>query len=324
MEPQKDIYCDMDFWNSLENVFINTPHSPLDSSYSKFENGKHLFDAIMRAHKLYVGDAKSLSEELKKQGLLFKLKKLSATEGYVDITYNNKEQPNSLDLNAVYLVWSQNEYKSAVQQLTINQGLESSHLYKDFGKAISKSIQTSWKEILSDALHACNAMVIFDHYLLKDKEKNLYNILNLLLPDSLPPGITFQLSLFVSDKCECALIEELKKINQYISGKKPNLSVEITIYPCGANAFHDRAILTNHLWINSGGGFDLLVKDTAFHDKSSKTTIISILYPFLQHGTDWAIKAYKDFLLDASKVRKTSRHEGTNNNRLIDWIEQFQ
>ena len=105
--------------------------------------------------------------------------------------------------------------------------------------------------------------------------------------------------------------QELKKI-------RPNLLIDLTIYKCYTSDFHDRAIITNNLWIGCEGGFDLLKKDKyGFRTISTKLTKTHLRYPFLHK--DWATKSYEDLLRDAEKICNSQReYDGPNINRLFD------
>ena len=109
-------------------------------------------------------------------------------------------------------------------------------------------------------------------------------------------------------------INKITDILNRINEIRKELQVELTIYLCGKNDFHDRAIITNYIWIGCGGGFDLLNSKL----QSSKMTNIPIFYPYIQDGIDWGIDHYQNFINDAKRVKKHNRSIGKGSNRLLN------
>lgn len=173
-----------------------------------------------------------------------------------------------------------------------------SFLSVDNGSSVEQGTKNDWKNILScnRATLPSNAMIIVDNYLLNNVEKmtqNLTPILDALLPNSLSDGIKYEIC-FVSALKDYGQgidpIPRLEKINEIIKRIKPELDVDISIFKCGS--FHDRYIITNNLYISSGGGLDLYNN----RGKSEKDTTINLLCPYLSIANNWSIQVVSNLL----------------------------
>jgi hypothetical protein len=79
--------------------------------------------------------------------------------------------------------------------------------------------------------------------------------------------------------------------------------------------FHDRAILTNNLWIDSGSGFNLLRRDR-LHFKAEKSTTISIAHVFFaSKNINWLDNAAANLIDDANAT--LTRNNINSANRLL-------
>lgn len=189
-------------------------------------------------------------------------------------------------------------------------------LFKDGGIAIRKKEETDWNFLKSNANHNSNSMIIVDNYVLNRINKNLLSILDNLLPEKIQ-GV-FSLSIFcqVTDEKK-----ELKNLQDKVSKIRPHLKLEIELFNTklvgkgNSEYFHDRAIVTNYMWIGSGAGFDIFEREY-FHTIADKSTTVSVLYPFIQQDNiDWANEAYQNLLKDAIRCLKDQNK--TSNNYLL-------
>lgn len=316
------IYCEMEYWNQLYHL-VENPCSPFDEEYTSYECAVKMLKAIVRSKELRFDSQVEFDKARRVQPLLRRLvDKSENVEGSLELGCDDYQiLPNISreNLNSIFL--SEKHVKDALGMgvfvANIKESANNNNLYRDFGHAIEKNEEVTWATLLEEAVHNCNAMIIFDHYLLKKKESNLYQILRTLLPQRLDRDLSFDLSLYTAESVD--LYQEYAKISKKLKEIRPTLEVNLSIFICGHNDFHDRAIITNYLWIGAGGGFDLLKKDKyGFHDISDKSTTVPLIYPDLQDSTNWVIKAYDTFISDAKRIKNDNRHLGSGENRLLD------
>lgn len=189
--------------------------------------------------------------------------------------------------------------------------------FKDNGVALKMGDLWDWEKIRSVASEAANALLIVDNYIFKGDEKsNLYKILDIILPKSLK--VDFHLTVFYIESrpgSEDNLKNAIKRI-------RPNLNVVFEFIKTTKDVnngfktdFHDRAILTNNLWIDSGAGFNLLRRDR-LHFKAEKSTTISIAHVFFaSKNINWLNDATANLIDDANAT--LARNNINSANRLL-------
>lgn len=189
--------------------------------------------------------------------------------------------------------------------------------FKDNGVAVKMGDLWDWEKIRSVASEAANALLIVDNYIFKGDEKsNLYKILDIILPKSLK--VDFHLTVFYIESrpgSEDNLKNAIKRI-------RPNLNVVFEFIKTTKDVnngfktdFHDRAILTNNLWIDSGAGFNLLRRDR-LHFKAEKSTTISIAHVFFaSKNINWLNEATANLIDDANAT--LARNNINSANRLL-------
>jgi len=165
----------------------------------------------------------------------------------------------------------------------------------DNGSAIKKNEQISWQRKLF--FSPCNSLVLVDNYILSDTRgiDNLKNIFDVLLPHSLSNEVPFQISIFTTlrsgnQRTDIDSNKRFAEIAQMVEVLRPDLLFRMAIFKCSFEQFHDRIIITNNTYISCGGGFDLINRGT-----SSKTTTLSIVFPFLCKSAKWDSMAYSNF-----------------------------
>ena len=189
--------------------------------------------------------------------------------------------------------------------------------FKDNGVAVKMGDLWDWEKIRSVASEAANTLLIVDNYIFKGDEKsNLYKILDIILPKSLK--VDFHLTVFYIESrpgSEDNLKNAIKRI-------RPNLNVVFEFIKTTKDVnngfktdFHDRAILTNNLWIDSGAGFNLLRRDR-LHFKAEKSTTISIAHVFFaSKNINWLNDATANLIDDANAT--LARNNINSANRLL-------
>lgn len=319
---KKITYCEMEYWQKLYQ-YLNKSVKPFDDDYVQVECAVKMVKAIGKSSAIYFDKIKDFDKARIEQQLLRRfVDRAENVEGYPEVNCEGYQcLPNIKNdsLSAIFLSESHIEEAKdlGVMAIDMDQTSTNTSLYRDFGKSISKKEQLSWSEILKKAKHNCNAMVMFDNYILNMKEDNLFKILDVLLPQKLDDNVPFDLSIYTFESRN--LEEEYKNICKKIGLIRANLKLNLTIYRCGKDDFHDRAIITNYMWIGCGGGFDLLKKDKrGFHNESGKTTTIPMIYIDLQDSSDWVSDAYSNFINDAKRINRNNMHFGSGTNRLVD------
>ena len=191
------------------------------------------------------------------------------------------------------------------------------YYFKDNGAAVRMGDHWDWEEIRWVASEAANSLIIVDNYIFKGDEKsNLYKILDIILPKSLK--VDFHLTVFYIESrpgSEDNLKNAIKRI-------RPNLNIVYEFIKTTKDVnngfktdFHDRAILTNNLWINSGAGFNLLRRDR-LHFKADKSTTVSIAHVFFaSKNINWLDNAVANLIDDANTT--LTRNNINSANRLL-------
>ena len=198
--------------------------------------------------------------------------------------------------------------------ININSGnvLTKGSLFVDNGKALGEDEEWDWEEFKkSIPERASNSMIIVDNYILKNGERDLYEMLDTLLPDSCEIG--YHLTIFYYEEkigVHERLIQRIKQI-------RPNLVDTLTlemIRVVGSQEFHDRIILTNNCWISIGGGFDMTQWNRETHNNMvSRTTTMEIAYPgFCRNNIRKIERAYTKLIEKAGIALQHARKNSTN------------
>lgn len=216
-------------------------------------------------------------------------------------------------LNSVYLS-SLNKFERAELSSTLGIIVLGKQDVTEFVKyheektiAIPKGSQfSSWSELdFPEQAKKSNSMIIVDNYILDDTTKikaNLGSILDVLLPNrtlvdyhilifGILKGTKKSLSGKDAEHRYQLLNDEIKRI-------RPQLKYKLSVF--NSSEFHDRIIITNNVWIDCGGGFDLFN-----NGKACKRTCLRFAFPFLinnAHNKSWVNEAFVYLLKDCIKV----------------------
>lgn len=321
----KIIYCEIGFLKILFERLKKT-YSPLDDNWAEGEFARKIIKEVFSQKYVTIHyNDKQQFRQLLEENEYFRsiVKRSESTEGYAQMdcdSYLPIDSINETVLNAIYFVLSNESIatEKGIMALTPDT-INDSALYKDFGIAIGRNEKCTWADILKKAQHHCNALMAFDNYLYNSKEDNLFSIFDTLLPKKMSQSISFQIALFMQEKPGISIENEYNIILNKIKEIRPELSFCLTIYQCFTSDFHDRAIITNNIWIGSEAGFDLMKKDKrGFRTESAKSTTIHMKYPFLQNNSDSAYGSYSNFIRDAERIMRANKKIGNEEtNRLI-------
>jgi hypothetical protein len=154
-------------------------------------------------------------------------------------------------------------------------------------------------------------MLVSDEYLCKDKnpQDNIYVALEHLLPKNLE--IDFHLTIFTGDLSQFDAIEaKLKELRNY--------SIFLTIIQVTkANPIHDRNIITNYFWINSGHGFHLFQKGKVISDRNTQLSFYSIFRMHCTHIIEQLKPIEKNRDINNPKDQQQIKSNGNGKNRLL-------
>lgn len=124
---------------------------------------------------------------------------------------------------------------------------------------------------------------------------------------------TFYLTIFSLSDSEKEKLTRKEKLKKKILEIRPNLAINIEIFQNSTADFHDRAIITNYIWIEIGAGFDIIKDD----GKASKETNIHITYPMIipEKRIRSGNNGYWNIIDSAKKCLKNRNK--VSNNRLL-------
>lgn len=201
--------------------------------------------------------------------------------------------------------------------INLSNFFQKTHYFKDNGVAVKMGDYWDWEKIKDVASEPTNSMLIIDNYIFKGEYKsNLHKILDILLPASLK--IDFHLTVFY--------IESRPGSEEYLKTQvqrlRPKLNVVFEFIKTAKDVnngfkteFHDRAILTNNTWIDSGSGFNLLKREN-LHYIAEKSTTISIAHIFFaSKSVNWLDDAVSNLTNDANTA--LTRYNRVSDNRLL-------
>lgn len=223
----------------------------------------------------------------------------------IENAYNDGDNTDS-PLNSLYLSSKDIMSHHGIISLSESDYLSKRMLFKDSGPALKKRNKSSWSELLSIAKHNFNAMIVVDNYIFSDKtEVNLTQIFETLLPIEL--DVPFHLTIVTSKEkiwSDSDLSKKRETVVSTIQRIRPILAknIVIEVFAVDKSEIHDRTILTNYMWIGSGGGFDILRKNnTTRQTESTKSTKLTAVYPMFIEDPEWE-KAYHHLIEDIKKA----------------------
>lgn len=317
MVARKTVYCEYEFWKKFSEYFPKVI-APDESLIKKMQCWINTYDFICKSDLHFDISFLQLKDNMAEDDSLRILWKKHAggycklscdSDDFPELNKLSKESISDSCLKSVYLTCLDSiDCKNIAEKFGIiafntDSTMNADFLFKDNGVAIKKkniAKKYSWRDLENVIEHPCNSLIIVDNYILAYTEKineNLMCILDILIPKK-KMEIPFHLSIFTYDMKYQAQnrFDDLKKRILIKRNGWTEHDLKITIYKCERNAFHDRAIITNNMWIGCGGGFDLFSGN-----KSCKTTTISICYPFLQNTLNWLDEAYTNLLKEAER-----------------------
>lgn len=289
MNQKKDIYCDLDFWQSLSSRFENVRMTTDLNELRQNQNLLDWYGLFSRSHLLFdcaLSDFENAAIEDQYLRTAWK----QSTDGRWQIDFAPGAMasmcagPSQMDAKMYHSLYlsKENRATNASNVGVINvysEGvLEHTELFNDNGPSIKRETRNNWAEILKTARakQNCNSMVIADNYIFQDVNANLYRILDALLPHKLET--VFYLTVFSLNEISDAELDKKKQqLEKRIQEMRPNLAVNTEVFSCTKDYFHDRGIITNYQWIEIGAGFNIFKNDGT----AKKTTNVHVSYPMI-------------------------------------------
>ncbi len=351
---RKTIFLESAFWDKFSECYraILSQGADMDSItfLEKIPSWVEIYKFISRSDIYTDKPLSELEKEAENDEMLKKLLKKNG-DGLIEMEYSELPFPNletndnfnPEDYSAIYLTYDNHcigASKLGVLNISIDTIWNQHSKFIDSGESVNKDTEWVWKnmKILGET---SNGIIIIDNYILspyRDNQTgaevctasfNLRELLKLLLPDSRPQQ--FPISIFYYDDSKARGVRQRRKdsynddIQRFVKSIRPSLDFVLELFPSSTDEdsyrkdFHDRAILTNNIWVSSEAGFDLLRRDTtrASNSAAIKTTKTHGLYlGFGDEAASWLASAYDQLLSEAKRC--LIKYNYTSQNRLLE------
>jgi len=269
---QITIYTELEFVEAIYNA------NPINSDHLEFVNDNikwySIFcDFFFKKSLVYLDITDEDMEEQLENGNIF-LRRLirnhtSMPKPYPyfsfmreDVDYAENVQPNSIHCynNGVltkdtgYITFDYEDWEEKIKILSYSKVLNVSKNEK-----LNKFISWSKLNVIRKDVPK-NAAIIYDPYFSKYfsyKEKNIQDILDLILPEY-KIGVPYHLTI-ITKQGELSiehLSQKIKELSNFIS---KNYEADVKVQLCLTHSeLHDRGIISNYFWIDSGHSLDML------------------------------------------------------------------
>ena len=284
--------------NKHIDVVFNIPKSKRNISKSDFPldgiEKKHTINSLILS-LLHISNYKFIDDEK------FSFKRFIKEHNYNVILFcdKNNTELNTLLSYGIIAINSSMLTIDFLNNLTTEKG-------KYIEKGENKTI--SWGEILPKNVNQCNSLIIIDQYIIQNKDDLKHNI-NAILETIIPQNLNseFHIAIFCNfnpNNKGYNVEERFNEILKHLNDKNvPNTkNISITIYD-SKNFFHDRYIITNNHFIESGAGFVILKNN----QEPQNSTIIRSCYPFfISNSNNFQCTAYRHILSELAKIKQNN------------------
>ncbi|MDR1919959.1 MAG: hypothetical protein LBQ65_09990 [Tannerellaceae bacterium] len=272
MERQT-LYCELDFLLQLLNNKPAYQPSELEES-RELAIWKNYVRLFLHNACIFMDAGKEAFYELSKTNKFFTTLLKHFISNQIDLRFYHFEEMeagaeaffNEVNPHALFFMGSTERCK----ELAEDYGMifVSNELRDDFAECIfgyeidyvsinkKESSLRNW-DFIARYRHPCNSLIIADNYILADNKKmknNLLKLIDKLLPEKLERS--FQLTIITGSGRDHLSIEGRYKFLAEQVHKLRDYRIELKIVAKSTDN-HDRNILTNYLWINSGFGFTI-------------------------------------------------------------------
>lgn len=321
MKKQKDIFCDLGFLKYLSCKLSNAKMSPDLEECKRNQALIDWYDLICRSN-MYVDCSVADFDNASKEDLYIKTiwKRSTDGRGKMELSQGSINKmckgPAEMDVgmyNSLFLSESnlcEEAKRVGVINICDKELFDHNELFSDQGDAIRQSQNTSWKEILqsTNVPHNCNSMILVDNYIFNQTERNLFMILDALLPIKIET--TFYLTIFSENEGDEVYFESKKRtLKEKLQRIRPDLPMYIEVFENNKSDFHDRSIITNYMWVGIGSGFDLFRRQ-----ESDKSTELHVVYPMIvsEERVKWSNERYHILISDAKRCLRTRNKSSKN------------
>ncbi len=308
-----DYYCDMEFWKSfMDSCNIKFSVIASDEEWLGNESKRFLFRRLVDEISLHLDcTEEELQEEIDRESKsydesmrLLEMKLIDRDGGnasVLDCSYDYKNnQFSSVDDNSTYFTNNPATRKAIEKKgvmVVSQQDISSGRFNIRKPKEIIKGQNYEWGKVLNKARHFCNSLIICDSYISKNTNDNLFPILDVLIPQKLERP--FQLTIITAEGHSFSFGEQVKllydSIQDYLRKSCKDKSVDLTIVRADTGQQHDRKILSNNVYIECAGGFDLMKRG-----KATKQTTVGISFPKFSNPRD--LDTYYNVLSQAKSI----------------------
>lgn len=324
MSDRRCIYLERAFWDEFTERFHKLLSSVDESTLDDVITCKDMNTFITHSDitvDCTLNEFSSAAQSNINLQLLWKKK----ANGECNIEFHDKsftEVDSMLSMNPLMVLFTKEDRGSSagkygVININMDNVISKRHYFKDNGTGVKNGENWDWETFRGYASEAANSLVIVDNYIFKgDLRSNLYKILDIVLPKKL--SIPFHITIFYIESKPGA--EE--KLKEYIKRIRPDLDVMIEFVKTCKDAnnsfktdFHDRALISNNIWIDSGAGFNILKQDRLHYKSDKSTTIRAAHLFFASRYLNWINSATSNLIEDARETLK--RNNILTKNRLL-------
>jgi len=215
-------------------------------------------------------------------------------------------------------VQEDNARKRGRLQLSPHDTVSRQDLFIDSGISITKGKPILWQEICDNCLpnKRFNTLILIDNYAAKGADRNLFELLDKVLPWDLDRGEVLELLILCYWKVPDSRYPEGKilrlrpgEIITSIRRRPYRINIRIQKFDgtLGDPPFHDRAFITNYNFIIAPGGIDLLNPS----ELASKDTVLFGVFPdFIASGEEWKNEYLNNNLYKILKLSEQSNIVG--------------
>ena len=313
---RKKVLCEVAFWKSFSECYPSSMPFPDEAAIENLKTWMELYSFMFRSNLYFDCSAKqfdSLTESDERLRYLWK----KSTEGECGLEFSEGEFDSDAlnsSLQAVLLsgIDRQNETKRlGMMNITADNYLNKGFLFRESGFPLQHNQEWEWSNLSKlISKEMSNSLLIIDNYILStdgqykqtNLEDNIFEILNVLLPDSC--DVPFNLSVFYVEGSR----SNEERLRKYVNDIRPGLDVIFNIYQVAKSDFHDRTIVSNNYWIASPGGFDLMKRrwdrfQRANKYYATKDTTVTVWFPsFCSGNVLTADKTYENLIHGAKKA----------------------
>lgn len=309
MRCRKTVFCEIAFWDKFSECYPVSMPFPDDQSLMFMKAWIELYSFLSRSNIVLDTDEAGFLEKTNKDERL-KLLWKKATGGYckIDFDKNCFHSDNKTERFLKSVVLTKENYESdcskyGVININTSNFSEKTQLFIDNGLAIHKGEEWDWfsiKDYIAEM--GSNSMVIVDNYLFGTNQAppsdNIYRLLDSILPQTC--SSPYHLSVFYMNGTENNEKDFLREIRNI----RPNLNITPEFFNTEKD-FHDRALITNNIWIESGAGFSICGRrrdhwTNKFYSK--KSTTITVAFPFFSSNNVKPVdEGYLNLIEDAKK-----------------------